>query len=460
MATVPYFVLSPNTILSALGLVHGPDRRIPTPRGNWRQAVVDVIIPAHNEEHNIALSLTSIQSQTFRPRKIILVDDASQDRTVEIATKFCEVTGMEITVIRRKASIGKTPTLKRQSREFDSDVQFVLDADTVLESPNYIARAVEELYKGVGIASVCGTLLPLRHRDRLSMARLGRLRKFLDRVPNTPITVEYGWLTRIQKLATNLYRDVLYLFLQKFVYRGQMVFFGTISNPVGCAVAYRRKYVKELFDKYEPLFGDNLTNSEDIFIGFALAHAGYRNIQLTDVVARSEEPKFSELPRQIYMWTSSFLQSCFYFDPLVRSPLRAFKRYRYERKVKKNKEIQEKRKIIEQYRTPFGEERTHEYGRAMGWLLLTSAMEKVFFPVILFLMIALRLWKPLMWTFVFESAVAITILTIVAKGRRMEYLLKGVVVTPIRYTSLLYDLVTLTRFSADLWIFRNRKWRK
>ena len=49
MATLPYFALGPSTILSALGLVRGPDRTIPTPAEDWRRAVVDVIIPALNE---------------------------------------------------------------------------------------------------------------------------------------------------------------------------------------------------------------------------------------------------------------------------------------------------------------------------------------------------------------------------------------------------------------------------
>ena len=114
------------------------------------------------------------------------------------------------------------------------------------------------------------------------------------------------------------------MFLQRFVYHGQMVLFGSITNPVGCAVAYRRKYIKDLFDKYEPLFGDDLTNSEDIFIGFALNNEGYRNIQLQDVLARSEEPEVQRLPRQVYLWSSSFLQSCYYFDGLMRS--RSFSR--------------------------------------------------------------------------------------------------------------------------------------
>ena len=68
---------------------------------------------------------------------------------------------------------------------------------------------------------------------------------------------------------------MLYLFLQRFVYRGQLAFFGTTTNPVGCAVAYRRKYVRALFDYIDPILGDDLTNSEDIFIGFAMRRAGH-----------------------------------------------------------------------------------------------------------------------------------------------------------------------------------------
>ena len=39
-----------------------------------------------------------------------------------------------------------------------------------------------------------------------------------------------------------------------------------------------QKYIKDLFDHYEPILGDDLTNSEDIFIGFAMNDNGYRNI--------------------------------------------------------------------------------------------------------------------------------------------------------------------------------------
>jgi hypothetical protein len=314
----------------------------------------------------------------------------------------------------------------------------------------------------VGIASACGTILPLRDKDRRAMLGAPPLHKFLDAHPEAPIYPKEGWLQRLQRGITDLYRDVMYLFLQRFTYRGQMVFFGGILNPVGCAVAYRRKYIKDLFDRYEPILGDDLTNSEDIFIGFALNDQGYRNIQLTDVYARSQEPLASQIPHQIYFWSSSFLQSCYYFDELVRSPLKGLKRYLHKRREKREmgEAIAQKRKIQEQYRQPFGIDHTLKYGRPIGWVLFMSAVEKVAFPTVLAVMIILRLWEPLAITVAAETVVFLGILTAVTKGQRLEYLGKGLLITPLRYGVLLFDFITMGRFALDLWVFRTRRWRK
>ena len=463
MATTPYFLLSPNTLLSILGLAHGPDKTFPNPAQDWREATVDVVIPAFNEESNIPLCLAALARQTRKPTRIILIDDGSRDRTVEYARTFCDLDGIDLITSQRKQSIGKTPTLKRQSREFDSDVEFILDGDTVLESDNYIDRVVEELYKGAGIASACGTVLPLRDRDRRAMLETDVLKKFLDAHPEASIYPKVGWFHHLQRGITDMYRDVLYYFLQKFVYVGQMAFFGSILNPVGCAVAYRRDVLKTIvFDRYEPVLGDDLTNSEDIFIGFAMNDNGYRNIQLTDVYARSQEPEVGRVPGQIYLWSSSFLQSCYYFDELMRSPLKAFKRWRRkkEEEAELEKGLADKRVHHEQYRQPFGIDYTVKYGRPIGWVLFMSAFEKVAFPTALLIMILLQMWEPLAITLIAETAVATGILVTVAKGHRLEYFFKGLLVTPLRYAVLLFDLVTIGRFAADLWIFRNRRWRK
>lgn len=459
MATAPWFVLSPNALLSVVGLLRGPDKTVPTPAEDWQQAVVDVVIPAFKEEDNIIHCLASLARQSKKPRNIILVDDGGKDETVPRARAYAESVGLPLTVIERASSIGKTPTIKRQSREFDSDVEFILDGDTFLESPEYIERCVQELYQGVGIASACGTVLPMRPKDRHALAQTPEFREWHGAKTYDDPHARRGALHSVWWWVTNTYRECLYMFLQRFVYKGQMTFFGSITNPVGCAVAYRRRYVKDLFDKYEPLFGDDLTNSEDIFIGFALNNEGYRNIQLQDVTARSEEPEVQRLPRQVYLWSSSFLQSCYYFDPLLRTPFKLFKRMRKKREEKRSG-VEHLRKIAEQYRQPFGEKYTLEYGRPAGWAMFLGAMEKIGFPTALIILVLLRMWEPLAVSLLAEVIISVSVLFVVGKGQRLAMVAKGIVMTPVRYAMILADTITIARFAGDLWITGNRKWRK
>ena len=464
MATAPWFVVSPNGLLSLVGLVHGPDRTVPTPAQDWRLATVEVVIPAFREEDNIVHCLASLARQTHKPKYVILIDDGGGDATCERARDFAASAGMELTVIQRRAPIGKTPSIKRQAREFDADVEFILDADTFLESENYIERCVQELYQGVGIASACGTILPMREKDRARLAASAPFQLWLNgREWKDPFVQHLGPLHRAWWGLTNIYRDCLYRYLQRFVYHGQMVFFGSITNPVGCAVAYRREYIKNLFDHYEPIFGDDLTNSEDIFIGFALNNEGYRNVQLMDVVARSEEPEVQRLPRQLYLWSSSFLQSCYYFDDLVKSPFKAPRRAWRALKNRlsgADKRIEEMRRIKEQYRQPFGRKYTEVMGRPIGWVILLSLLEKISFPTAIIVMLLLRWWEALAVTLLAETALAILVLVIVSPGERLKAVGKALLTTPLRYALLLWDAVTIGRFAVDLWITRNRQWRK
>jgi glycosyltransferase involved in cell wall biosynthesis len=459
MATAPWFVLSPNALLSAIGLLHGPDKTVPTPAEDWRTAVVDVVIPAFKEEDNIIHCLASLARQTVRPRNVILVEDGAKDLTVPRAREYAAAAGMHLTVIERASSIGKTPTIKRQSREFDSDVEFILDGDTFLESTDYIERCVQELYEGIGIASACGTILPMRPKDRHALAQTEEFRRWHGAPTYDDPHRNRGALHSLWWWITNTYRECLYLFLQRFVYKGQMVFFGSITNPVGCAVAYRRKYIKDLFDRYEPIFGDDLTNSEDIFIGFALNNEGYRNVQLQDVLARSEEPEVQRLPRQVYVWSSSFLQSCYYFDALLRTPFKSLKRWR-KRREEKQSGVEELRLVKEQYRQPFGEKYTLEYGRPIGWAMFLSAVEKIGFPTAIIILLVLRMWEPLAVTIIAELLVSLAALVVVARGARIATLLKGIAITPLRYALMAADTYTIGRFAFDLWITGNRKWRK
>jgi glycosyltransferase involved in cell wall biosynthesis len=445
------------------GLLHGPDKTVPTPTEDWTRAVVDVVIPAYKEEDNIVYCLASIVRQTMKPRHVILVDDGGKDATIERAKAFAASSGLTLTVIERASSIGKTPTIKRQSREFDADVEFILDGDTFLEDEKYIARCVEELFKGVGIASACGTILPMRLKDRQKMSDTPAFQQYLGGEKHVDPYRLMGDMHLTWWALTNMYRECLYVFLQRFVYHGQMVLFGSITNPVGCAVAYRRKYIRDLFDKYEPLFGDDLTNSEDIFIGFALNSQGYRNIQLNDVQARSEEPEVQRLPRQIYLWSSSFLQSCYYFDDLLRGPFKSPKRMWKRLRnwwTGEAKRIAEMRKIQEAYRQPFGEDFTKRDGRPFGWVPFLSALEKISLPTVLAIMAIFHWWEALIVTMIAEVLLSTLILAWVSPENPFKAALKSILMAPIRYLLIIQETFTILRFAADLWVTGNRKWRK
>ena len=120
----------------------------------------------------------------------------------------------------------------------------------------------------------------------------------------------------------------------------------------------------------------------------------------------------------------------------------------------------ERRVVREAYRQGFGRARTESHGRPAGWILALSAAEKVFFPTTLLIMLLLRLWEELAVTVAGETAICVAALMFVMKGRRLEFLLKGLAVTPVRYALLGSELITIGRFASDLWITKNRKWRK
>lgn len=465
MASIQVLVLSPSGFLSIVGLLHRSDPVIPTPMEDWKQANIDLLIPTYNEEANVLLCLSSILNQTVIPTRIIIVDDASKDRTVEFAERFSQLIDHHISVLVHEKNEGKTPSLHHMINESTADVVCVVDGDTILRSNHYIERLVQELYQGVGIACACGIILPLTEQDRKAAIARDKLDEVIQQFPiEIPLTPDKTRWDHFLRGITNIYREELYLFLQRLIYRGEMVFFGTLVFPVGCAVAYRRLYLKAVFDEYSQTLGNDLTASEDIFIGFAFANYGYRNIVIQDVYALSLEPRLNRLLHQIFKWSSAFLQCCYYFDPLVRTPFKwpvKLLNDRRKRLDKNNNKGIEKRKILEAYRQSFGTELTKKQGRPIGWFIFTSAFEKISFPTILIIFIILGLWKVLAITVLAEVTLYSLVIMTMHKNKRFRNFLKSFFINSfLRYVQLTFDVYVIANFAKDLWITKNRNWRK
>ena len=181
MAFFPYFAMSPSAVMCMFGLLYGPDETIATPGEDYKQSTIDLVIPAYNEAKNIALCLESIASQTVKPSNILLVDDGSTDKTSIVAQEFANFIGLDLTILRREKTEGKTSIVHMAVKQSKADILFVLDADTTLRSPNYIERVMQEIHQGVGIASACGLVFPQVKGDREKLISTPTMTEFLKK---------------------------------------------------------------------------------------------------------------------------------------------------------------------------------------------------------------------------------------------------------------------------------------
>ena len=107
------------------------------------QPLVSILIPAYNAEAFLAQTLESALAQTWPRTEIIVVDDGSRDRTLEVAQGF-EARGVR--VVAQGKNRGQTATLNRCREEMSPEAAFVqyFDADDIL-APDKIEHQVRRL---------------------------------------------------------------------------------------------------------------------------------------------------------------------------------------------------------------------------------------------------------------------------------------------------------------------------
>src|SRR6266446_7189787 len=194
--------------------------RCSTPTFDWRTATLDVVVPAKNEESSIALCLASLFDQDFRIRRVTVIDDGSTDQTAKVVRRYVELSGIEVNLVVRSQSQGKTPGVREQCGNSNADALLVLDADTVLTHRNYASRLVENLFKGAGVASACGEVSPLTRSRRKAIIDshpvLARVQSELGVEPGASASRFHALLESF----TVIYRPSLYVFLQRILYDG------------------------------------------------------------------------------------------------------------------------------------------------------------------------------------------------------------------------------------------------
>ena len=127
------------------------DSSLPAPsaRPQPKTSILDVsvIIPARNEEANLGACLQSLTTQVGIEFEIIVVDDASNDRTREIAESFSGVRVISARPLSEdltgKQSTGKNNALEVGVESARANWFLFTDADTV-HLPGSLMRALKE----------------------------------------------------------------------------------------------------------------------------------------------------------------------------------------------------------------------------------------------------------------------------------------------------------------------------
>ncbi len=124
--------------------------------------LVSVIIPVYNRENFIAASIQSILDQTYQHFEIIIVDDASSDKTINRVNNFKD---KRINLMEQSINKGVSATFNFGAKKAKGRYIARLDSDDVA-NPNRIEKQVNYLQNNPEIA-ICGSWLQYLNSDLL-----------------------------------------------------------------------------------------------------------------------------------------------------------------------------------------------------------------------------------------------------------------------------------------------------
>jgi len=240
---------------------------IPAAAASYQPAVA-VLIPAYNEEKVIVRTVRAALASTYPDRRVIVIDDGSRDRTLEVAREaFVKEERSGQVLILTKPNSGKADALNFGLQHLREEEIFVgIDADTVI-APSAISRLVPH-FLDPKVAAVAG---------------------------NAKVGNRVNLWTRWQALE--------YITSQNFERRALNTL-GAVSVVPGAIGAWRTSAVREAGGYHTD------TVAEDADLTMALLRRGYR-VEYEDLaLAYTEAPASANgLMRQRFRWSFGILQS-------------------------------------------------------------------------------------------------------------------------------------------------------
>ena len=109
------------------------------------ESILSVVIPAHNEQKTLAPVVETVAALPHL-REVIVVDDASTDRTGEIGRELAR-RYEKVQYVRQENKGGKTEALRAGFALTQGDVVIVQDADLEYD-PDEIPSVIAPIFEG------------------------------------------------------------------------------------------------------------------------------------------------------------------------------------------------------------------------------------------------------------------------------------------------------------------------
>lgn len=101
--------------------------------------VISIIVPTYNRERYIAQAISSAQKQSFKDWELIVVDDASTDKTEDVVMKIAEKDS-RIRYVRQKENVGIAKNRNTGLSEAKGAYVAMLDSDDAWTDPDKLKK--------------------------------------------------------------------------------------------------------------------------------------------------------------------------------------------------------------------------------------------------------------------------------------------------------------------------------
>jgi glycosyltransferase involved in cell wall biosynthesis len=126
--------------------------------------LISVVMPAYNADPFISQAIDSVLAQTWRDFELIVVDDGSTDRTLEIAKRYA---AQDVRIkVYSHPNKGTAPTLNRCIELASSEWVFLMHADDLMR-PNRLERQLAFVREHPELAVASSLVWNVDSKDRI-----------------------------------------------------------------------------------------------------------------------------------------------------------------------------------------------------------------------------------------------------------------------------------------------------